>query len=78
LEKEKKPIKFATKATGSIAVRIKGDKAIQHGRHFDDKDKIYSSVSRKSIDCLKEYFRDEMNDEWWNLMRDLKKKFEIL
>jgi len=51
LEKEKKPVKYAIKSTGPIAIRIKGDKSIQFGRHLDDKDQIISVLTRKSIDC---------------------------
>jgi len=42
LEKEHKPVKQATKLTGAVAVRIEGDTSIAAGRHFDDKDILYS------------------------------------
>jgi hypothetical protein len=29
-----------------------------YGRHFDHTDEIVSSISRKSIDACKDYFRD--------------------
>jgi translation initiation factor 5B len=78
IEREHKPVKQATKMTGPIAVRIKGDKSIQAGRHFEEKDQIVSLLTRKSIDCLKEYFREDMTPEYWDLVRKLKKTFEIL
>merc|ERR1712194_156668 len=78
LEREHKPIKQATKLTGPVAVRIKGDKSIQAGRHFEEKDQIVSLLSRKSIDCLKEYWREDMTPEYWDLVRKLKKTFDIL
>ena len=78
IEREHKPVKQATKATGAVAVRIKGDKSIQAGRHFEEKDQIVSLLTRKSIDCLKEYFREDMTADYWDLVRKLKKTFDIL
>jgi len=78
LEKDKKPVKQALKSTGGVAIRIKGDKHIMFGRHFQLTDNLTSIMTRKSIDCLKEYYRDEMTDDYWNLVRELKAKFEII
>lgn len=51
-----------------------------YGRQLDDKnlDNLYSLVSRASIDCLKEFYRDEVTKEEWNLIaKHLKPLFDI-
>lgn len=78
IQKDKKPLKHATKNSGAIAVRINGDKSIMANRHFDEKDKLYSKISRNSIDCLKDHFRDDMTKEYWDLIRELKDLFEVM
>jgi len=43
-------------AGGGVAVKIEHavyQSAKMYGRHFDDKDEIYSQISRQSIDVLK-------------------------
>lgn len=48
------------------------------GRHIDEKDVLYSSITRKSIDTLKDpVFRDDVPREDWLLLRNLKKTFDI-
>ena len=37
-----------------------------------------SQISRQSIDAVKDYFRDDMQKNDWQLMIELKKMFEIL
>jgi len=52
-----------------------------YGRQLDDKnlDTIYSLVSRASIDCLKEFFRDEVSKDEWNLIaKQLKPLFDVV
>ena len=77
IQMNKKSIPEARKKNGSVAVRIKGDSSILHGRHFDLEDDLVSILTRKSIDVLKEHFRDEMLKEDWNLVRKLKGVFDI-
>ncbi|KFH07767.1 putative translation initiation factor IF-2 [Toxoplasma gondii VAND] len=43
------------------------------GRHFDAKNKLVSRLTRDSIDCLKEHFRDEMSKDDWKTVIHLKK-----
>lgn len=38
----------------------------------------YLQISRQSIDACKDYFRDDLNKQDWQLMVELKKVFEIL
>jgi len=58
--------------------KIIGDPSIMFGRHFDANDKLYSKMTRESIDCLKEFFRDDLNQDDWKLVAQLKKFFGVL
>ena len=40
-------------------------------------DELVSRISRKSIDLLKEHFRDDMSKDEWRLILKLKKTFGI-
>ncbi|XP_033743417.1 eukaryotic translation initiation factor 5B-like isoform X3 [Pecten maximus] len=57
---------------------IPGDTPKMIGRHFDETDMLVSKISRNSIDAVKNYFREDMLKQDWQLMVELKKKFEIL
>jgi len=59
------------------AVSIVSDNNLTYGRQFDDKDTLYSKISRSSINALKEYFRDDLNKEEWKLVAKLKKIYRI-
>ena len=48
-----------------------------YGRHLEETDILYSSISRKSIDTLKEFFRDEVSLDEWKLIKTLKTQFDI-
>lgn len=72
IQKNHKEIQIARKKDGSIAVKIKVEGNIQGGKNFTELDTLYSKLSRKSIDLLKEHFRDEMTKEDWDLVRKLK------
>nr|CAB3462146.1 unnamed protein product [Digitaria exilis] len=67
---------------GLISIKIIGENPQERsrlfGRHFNSDNELLSQISRKSIDLLKEYYRDEMSDENWQLIRRLKKQFGIL
>ena len=36
------------------------DLSITFGRHLNDTENLYSNITRESIDCLKEYYRDDV------------------
>ena len=78
IEHNHKKLKEARKATGSVAVSLGGDPSIMSGRHFDPKDKLASKITRRSIDCLKEHFKDEVAKEEWHLVIELKKYFGVI
>ena len=77
IEVNKKSIKEARKKTGSVAIRIKGDNNILHGRQFNLENDLVSMITRQGIDTLKDYFRDDMLATDWNLIRKLKPFFNI-
>lgn len=49
-----------------------------YGRHLEETDTLYSAISRKSIDTLKEFFRNDVSQEEWKLIMELKKLFDIV
>lgn len=53
IEFNKKKIPEARKKNGSVAISLGGDPSIMSGRHFDEKDRLASVMTRRSIDCLK-------------------------
>ncbi|ODQ50979.1 hypothetical protein SAICODRAFT_96010 [Saitoella complicata NRRL Y-17804] len=66
-------------AGGGVAVKIEGQNQPLIGRQVSDKDPLYSQISRKSIDVLKDpAFRDSVSKEEWALIVQLKKVFGIL
>ena len=62
---------------GEAAIRIDGQPNVCFGRHFDEKDQICSIVTRRSIDALKDHFREELTNEDWQLVKQLKKFYKI-
>ena len=49
-----------------------------YGRQLEEKDTLYSQISRASIDTLKEFYRDEVDREEWALIaKHLKPLFDI-
>ena len=54
-----------------------GDAPKLYGRHFNHEDILMSRITRESIDIVKEYYRDEMTKQDWQLMIELKKLFKV-
>jgi len=48
-----------------------------YGRHLEEKDTLYSAISRASIDTLKEFYRSDVTMEEWGLVKKLKPLFDI-
>lgn len=48
-----------------------------YGRQLDEKDTLYSLISRQSIDTLKEFYRSDVTNEEWALIKKLKGLFDI-
>ncbi|CDK29638.1 unnamed protein product [Kuraishia capsulata CBS 1993] len=63
-----------------VAMRLDNPSAAQPtwGRHVDETDMLYSLVTRRSIDTLKDpAFRDTVSRDDWLLLRQLKSVFDI-
>jgi translation initiation factor 5B len=72
--------KDVDKAGVGLTVSVKIDAAretLMYGRHFDHQDTLYSKISRRSIDVLKENFRDELDKPTVRLLFKMKKIFDI-
>lgn len=80
IEQSSKSVEFA-KAGDEVCIKIDnttGDAPKLIGRHFEVTDHLVTRITRDGLDALKEWFRDEMRGEDWQLCRDLKKTFKIL
>jgi translation initiation factor 5B len=44
---------------------------------LEENDTLYSLISRQSIDTLKEYYRAEVSNDEWNLIKKLKPLFDV-
>lgn len=63
-----------------VAMRLENPSSAQPvwGRHVDEKDNLYSLISRRSIDTLKDpAFRDTVSRDDWVLIKKLKPVFNI-
>ncbi|KIW15565.1 translation initiation factor aIF-2 [Exophiala spinifera] len=77
IEREHKAIPICKKGQPAVAVKIEGPNQPLYGRQLDEKDTLYSLISRQSIDTLKEFYRDEVTKEEWSLIRKMKPLFDI-
>jgi translation initiation factor 5B len=68
------------KKGSSVAVKIvnEGNPNLTYGRQFDASHSLYSTLTRASIDALKENFKDKLENEDWRLVVKLKKIYNIL
>lgn len=61
-----------------MAVKIEmGSHQPTYGRQLEEKDTLYSLISRASIDTLKEFYRADVSMDEWNLIKKLKPLFDI-
>lgn len=77
IERDHKPIPVCKKGQPSVAVKVEGSNQPLYGRHLEEKDPLYSHISRASIDTLKEFYRSEVSMDEWALIKKLKPVFEI-
>jgi len=80
IERDHKDVKTARRGD-NVCIKIEQSTAQNHityGRHFDFNNKLYSKISRNSIDTLKEHFKDEMKKEDWELIIGMKTLFKIM
>ncbi|KAI0260503.1 hypothetical protein BC834DRAFT_900115 [Gloeopeniophorella convolvens] len=69
-----------SQAGGGVAVKIEHavyQSAKMFGRHFDEKDEVYSRISRQSIDVLKTSFKADVSNEEWLLIKALKPRLDV-
>ncbi|CUS07060.1 unnamed protein product [Tuber aestivum] len=78
IELNHKAIQICKKGQPSVAVKIEGPNQPLYGRQLEEKDTLYSLISRVTIDTLKTHFREEVPKEDWQLIINLKKVFNIL
>ncbi|KAM3423606.1 hypothetical protein BST61_g1030 [Cercospora zeina] len=78
IERDHKQLDICKKGQPSVAVKIEGSNQPGYGRQLEDKDVLYSHISRASIDTLKEFYRDEVTkDEWALIAKHLKGLFDV-
>eukprot|EP01027_Heterolobosea_sp_BB2_P003649 GEZU01005500.1.p1 GENE.GEZU01005500.1~~GEZU01005500.1.p1 ORF type:complete len:868 (-),score=490.90 GEZU01005500.1:2466-4721(-) len=79
IERDHKEVPFAKKGE-SVAIKIvpkANDQPKMYGRHFDHNDQLASKITRRSIDVLKEFFKDELKNEDLALIVKMKKWYNI-
>ncbi|OJA18356.1 hypothetical protein AZE42_00733 [Rhizopogon vesiculosus] len=77
LEINHKPFDIVKKsqAGGGVAVKIEHavyESGKMFGRHFEEKDELFSHITRQSIDVLKTSFKADVSTEEWLLIKALK------
>ncbi|KAL8725720.1 MAG: hypothetical protein Q9166_007170 [cf. Caloplaca sp. 2 TL-2023] len=77
IERDHKQIPICKKGQPSVAVKIEGPNQPMYGRHLEEKDTLYSMISRQSIDTLKEFYRSDVSNEEWALVKKLKGLFDV-
>ena len=79
IEANKKAVPMARKGD-NVAVKIGSRQTthIMYGRHFDHGCKLYSRMTRRAIDLLKDNYRDELNKDDWRLVLKLKQMFQLM
>jgi translation initiation factor 5B len=60
-----------------VAIKIEGHNQPMYGRQLEEGDTLYSAISRRSIDTLKEFYRSDVTMDEWNLIKKLKPMFDI-
>ena len=61
-----------------IAVKLSNPDGKTFNRHFEDKNVIFSYLSRDIINNLKKYYRKKLSKKEWLLVKDLKQEFNII
>ncbi|KAF1992371.1 hypothetical protein K402DRAFT_388028 [Aulographum hederae CBS 113979] len=77
IERDHKQLPICKKGQPSVAIKIEGSHQPMYGRQLEEKDTLYSAITRESIDTLKEFYRDEVTADEWQLMRKLKPLFDV-
>ena len=78
IQNEKKDVTVGKQGM-SVCIKVENqdNQTITYGRHFDDKDTLYSQISRESLDIMKEHFRSDISKDDVLLFANLKKILNI-
>lgn len=61
-----------------MAIKIEmGGTQPTYGRQLEESDQLYSHISRASINCLKEFYREDVTNPEWNLIVKLKPILDV-
>jgi translation initiation factor 5B len=73
-----KEVPIGKKGT-EVCIKVENNEntTLMYGRHFDHKNTICSSITRSSLDVIKNYFRDEVTTDDVKLLVKLKKLLNI-
>jgi translation initiation factor 5B len=77
IERDHKQLQICKKGQPSVAVKIEASHQPTYGRQLEETDTLYSLISRESIDTLKEYYRADVSNDEWNLIKKLKPLFDV-
>lgn len=78
IERDHKALPTCKKGQPSVAVKIEmGNSQPTYGRQLEETDTLYSHISRKSINTLKEFYRKDVSNDEWHLIVKLKPLFDI-
>jgi len=72
IQHDNKEINDEVKKGREVCIKIENPEHFVYERQFNSDTLLYSYVTRKSIDVLKESFRDEMKDQDWLLLIEIK------
>lgn len=66
------------KGQPSVAIKIEmGGHQPAYGRQLEENDQLFSQISRASIDTLKNFYRKDVSNDEWLLIKKLKPVFDI-
>ena len=77
LEINRKAVDVA-KVGQSASVKIDAVTSIAYGRQFDHTYPLYSRVNRRSIDALRDFFKEDLTKEQLVLLSQLRKRFGVI
>lgn len=76
IEVNKKQQDLVKKGQIAFAIKIEDSQKI-YGRHFDESNVLYSHLSRPSIEALKKHFRQELSQDDWKLVKNIRDVLRI-
>ena len=77
IERDHRQISICKKGQPSVAIKIEAPNQPMYGRHLEEKETLYSLISRQSIDTIKEFYRNDVSNEEWVLIKKLKGLFDV-